>query len=60
MCLKIQMQVNYKPKATSLKNVAPFTVAGVLVPVAEDWSAEKIKVAHKKDCCDIGYKTGYW
>ncbi|KAI4687654.1 uncharacterized protein J4E88_003245 [Alternaria novae-zelandiae] len=59
-CVNLQMQVNKRPKITSLADAAPFSVAHVEIPVEESWSAETIKSELKKSCIAHGDKTGHF
>jgi hypothetical protein len=53
------MQVNNRPKITSLADAAPFSVAHVEMPVDMPWPASVIKQRLIESCLDHGDKTGH-
>jgi hypothetical protein len=52
------MQVNNRPRITSLADAAPFTIAHVETPVEAAWTAAEIKAALKKSCIDYSDRSG--
>jgi len=58
--LNIQMQINNRPKMTSLADAAPKSVAMVAIPVMASWSAEKIKKELIKSLIEHGENTGQY
>jgi hypothetical protein len=54
------MQINDRPKMTSLADAAPSSVAKIAMPVEASWSAAKIKEELKKSLIEHGEKTGQY
>jgi hypothetical protein len=60
VCYNLQMQVNNRPKISSLADAAPYSVAHVEMPVDKPWSAATIKEKLKQSCLEYGDKSGYF
>jgi hypothetical protein len=57
-CYNLQMQINDRPKLTSLEDASHASVAVVERPVMETWTAQEVKDALKKSLVEHGERTG--